>query len=60
MAKIWQTEVLAMRNRKIDDDSLLTVFERIINSIPIRFQSTTREDTYDDSKMSEDDIEKFR
>ncbi|AEY66481.1 MULTISPECIES: hypothetical protein [Eubacteriales] len=49
-----------MRNRKIDDDSLLTVFERIINSIPIRFQSNTRENSYDDSKMSEDDIEKFR
>lgn len=49
-----------MRNRKIDDDSLLTVFERIINSIPMRFQSNTRENTYDDSKMSEDDIEKFR
>ncbi len=49
-----------MRNRKIDDDSLLTVFERIINSIPIRFQSNTREDSYDDSKMSEEDIEKFR
>ncbi len=49
-----------MRNRKIDDDSLLTVFERIVNSIPIRFQSNTKENTYDDSKMSEDDIEKFR
>ncbi len=49
-----------MRNRKIDDDSLLTVFERIVNSIPIRFQSNTKENSYDDSKMSEDDIEKFR
>ncbi|ACL76309.1 hypothetical protein [Ruminiclostridium cellulolyticum] len=49
-----------MRNRKIDDDSLLTVFERIINSIPIRFHSNNRENSYDDSKMSEEDIEKFR
>ncbi len=49
-----------MRNRKVDDDSLLTVFERIVNSIPIRFQSNTKENSYDDSKMSEDDIEKFR
>ncbi|HEX2927029.1 MAG TPA: hypothetical protein VHP38_12375 [Ruminiclostridium sp.] len=49
-----------MRNRKIDDDSLMTVFERIINSIPMRFQSNNREQTYDDSKMSEEEIEKFR
>ncbi|WP_173585619.1 hypothetical protein [Ruminiclostridium josui] len=49
-----------MRNRRIDDDSLLTVFERIINSFPIRFQSKTRENSYDDSELSEEDIEKFR
>jgi hypothetical protein len=49
-----------MRNRKIDDDSLLTVFERIINSVPMRLQSNNREQSYDDSKMSEEEIEKFR
>jgi hypothetical protein len=49
-----------MRNRRIDDDSLLSVFERIINSIPVRFRDKDRDFSLDDSKMSEEEIEKFR